>query len=525
MLDPTRFALDAATVGFRKRMRQSVDWGAFNQALQTETDSIKVRRELEETPITELHVMGAQRFGLEGNGKTNEYARQQRQMNGYVLRSFLADGGPIIKPQPNNNQLLGIPTTFGQTQYTPNAVLGQQYTSAFTEPLNEPLENNTILLGRAGIQAKSDSLTNPYKALQFQLNIGASQDQIRQVEQDHNDKRDAAFQRDLARQIEIQNAPVNLRPIVSLLQQRDEMASRGVPRRPTRPPPPPRRPPREPYDESMSSGESKGEENSTKTPTRERQAQDILSRSRQSDVQSSYSTDAYNLQNEFAVSEGYALYALLAADDDYEEARNYIRNEIAGRNRSETVNVSRIESALGSYYGSPVTAEQTVYASELDRLFETADEPSQYSATGFNSSIGSVIDRVNITPLVTVRGSNLVLDDTGVPVSAPGSGGYRPGVSPYAFFTPGATQDGSTLMAEASPNFPGTPITPIRGDTTQVMRTILGAETMRSNVDTSNIIGYTPGRRFRDELAALQSGSRTNLGREFTTAAASSKKK
>jgi hypothetical protein len=185
MLDPTRFALDAQTVGFRKRTLQSVDWDAFNEALQTQTDSVKVRRELEETPVSEIHVMGGQRFGIEGNAKTNEIARQHRQINGYVLRSFLATGGPVILPPKKNDSLLGIPTRFGQIQYTPNAVMSEQYTSAFTEPLNAPLENNTILLGRAGLEAKSNSISNPYAALQFRLNMDASQEEIRAIEAQH----------------------------------------------------------------------------------------------------------------------------------------------------------------------------------------------------------------------------------------------------------------------------------------------------------------------------------------------------
>ena len=52
MLDPSRYALDAATVGFRKRMKQTVNWGSFEKAVQTQTDAIKVLRELEETPIS-----------------------------------------------------------------------------------------------------------------------------------------------------------------------------------------------------------------------------------------------------------------------------------------------------------------------------------------------------------------------------------------------------------------------------------------------------------------------------------------
>ena len=199
MLDPTRYALNAETVGFRKRTLQNVDWGAFNEALQTQTESIKVRRELEETPTNEIHVMGGQRFGVEGNAKTNEIARQHRQMNGYVLRSFLATGGPVILPPKKNDSLLGIPTRFGQTQYTPNAVLGQQYTSAFTEPLLAPLDNNTILLGRAGVEALSNSISNPYKALQFRMGMDATQEELRSIESQHQQLKSELSQ-DLERQ-------------------------------------------------------------------------------------------------------------------------------------------------------------------------------------------------------------------------------------------------------------------------------------------------------------------------------------
>lgn len=219
MLDPTRYSLDAATVGFRKRTLQKVDWAAFNEALQTQTDSVKVRRELEETPISEIHVMGGERYGLQSNQKTNEIARQQRQMNGYPLRSFYATGGPVILPPKKSDSLLGIPSRFGHIQYTPNAVMPQQWTSSFTEPLNAPLDNKTILLGRAGVQAKSNSLSNPYKALQFQLNMEADYEQIQQVERDHQERRSAAAQVDLARQQQILAAPKHLREVMSAADQ------------------------------------------------------------------------------------------------------------------------------------------------------------------------------------------------------------------------------------------------------------------------------------------------------------------
>jgi hypothetical protein len=240
MLDPTRFALNAETVGFRQRMGLPVDWGAFNQALQTQSDCVKVRRELEETPTNEIHVMGGQRFGLEGNAKTNERSRQHRQMNGYVLRSFLATGGPVILPPKKNDSLLAMPTHFGHVQYTPNAVLGQQYVSKFTEPLNAPLENNTILLGRAGIEMKSNSISNPYAALQFQMNMEHSQKQIQETEDAHQNKRSRDSQTEFRRQQNILNAPKEKRPQVSAVQQVLDLRAK-VPNAPPRPPRPLRR--------------------------------------------------------------------------------------------------------------------------------------------------------------------------------------------------------------------------------------------------------------------------------------------
>lgn len=178
MLDPSRFSLDASTVGFRKRMGLSVPMDAFKNALQTQTESIKVRRELKETPITEIHVMGGQLYGIANDEKTKTYARQQRQINGYVLRSFQANGGPIILPPKHGEGLMATPMNVGLTQYGGyNSVVGS-YVSSFTEPLEAPLDNNTILLGRAGIAAQNESASNPYKKLQFMLNMQSTQAQI-----------------------------------------------------------------------------------------------------------------------------------------------------------------------------------------------------------------------------------------------------------------------------------------------------------------------------------------------------------
>ena len=186
MLDPTRYALDAATVGFRKRMGLEVHWDAFHNAIENQTNAINVRRELEETKVTELHVMGGQRYGLEGNSKTNELARQKRQMNGYPLRSFLATGGAVILPLKSQDRgVMATPMNMGLTSYAQyNGVVGN-YVSKFVQPLWAPLENNTQLLGRTGQIARSESASDPYKALQFQMNLHTSLEDIRRNEANH----------------------------------------------------------------------------------------------------------------------------------------------------------------------------------------------------------------------------------------------------------------------------------------------------------------------------------------------------
>lgn len=208
MLDPSRYALDAATVGFRKRMGLSVDWGSFNNAIQNQTDAIKVRRELEETAVTELHVMGGERFGIAGNEKTNTAARQARQMNGYPLRSFLATGGAIVVPPKHGEGLMMTPMNMGLTQYTQyNGVVGN-YVSSFTEPLNAPLDNQSILLGRAGIKARSESASDPYKAMQFMLNMHSTQDEINANAMAHENLRGYNQQGSMADQMADMEAPM-----------------------------------------------------------------------------------------------------------------------------------------------------------------------------------------------------------------------------------------------------------------------------------------------------------------------------
>jgi hypothetical protein len=134
MLDPNRFALNAETVGFRRRMKQPVNMEAFSRALQTETDTVKVRRELQETPISEVHTMGAQLYGFAGNAKSNEMERQQRQINGYPLREWQHGTGPIVLPVKRSESSLALPMNQGLVQYTQyNATVGN-YVSKFAEP-------------------------------------------------------------------------------------------------------------------------------------------------------------------------------------------------------------------------------------------------------------------------------------------------------------------------------------------------------------------------------------------------------
>ena len=124
-------------------MHLEVDERAFAFELQRQTDCIKVRREEKETPISEVHVMGGQLFGIGGNSKTNEYARQQRQINGYALRHFSASG-PIVLPPKHMDGLLQTPHNVGLTQYVPVGlgVIGG-YVSQYTEPNVMHMEEGT----------------------------------------------------------------------------------------------------------------------------------------------------------------------------------------------------------------------------------------------------------------------------------------------------------------------------------------------------------------------------------------------
>ena len=156
MLDPNRFSLDAATVGFRRRMKQKVDMGDFALALQQQDDCVKVRREQKETPISEVHVMGAQRFGFEGNGKSNEWARQQRQINGYPLRSFTPWDGPVVLPSRlSESSVLSIPISVGLPQYVKyNAAVGN-YVSRYPELSSENIFGQGMGYGPNPLQEQS----------------------------------------------------------------------------------------------------------------------------------------------------------------------------------------------------------------------------------------------------------------------------------------------------------------------------------------------------------------------------------
>ena len=492
MLDPTRYALNAETVGFRKRTLQTVDWGAFNQALQTQSDSIKVRRELEETPVTELHVMGGQRFGLEGNVKTNELARQQRQMNGYVLRSFLSTGGPVILPPKKNDSVLAIPSKFGHIQYTPNAVQGQQYVSSFTEPLNAPLENNTILLGRQGIQAKSNSISDPYKALQFQMGMEASQAQIKAVADAHAERKSADGQEEFARQSEILSAPKHLRPTVSLMQQ--IQAQKGQAPAPWKD-----RPGRRPrFGAAIARGASEMGEKLAATDLNDRKIRGNLKRQK-AEAGQRISTDEWAREEEYKYEDmkknkgkgsfspipksGLDLSSTDYLDFEDRTAQDFLNDqslrhqesqylldkssnefediglEMAAKNIESSFDLTVQEARQIILMSSNDTMQavemakgivddrrrnQGVYLNfsaeeiaELSTIFE-GDIPNMYSATDFNSSIGNFIAKTDVAPAVPLRGSDLYLNDSGVPTGLPSAGlGIR---------TPAAT-DSSSLVA------------------------------------------------------------------------------
>lgn len=168
MLDPQRIGLNAASVGFLARTGQKVDWASFNQALQTDDSRVADVRATVETPVDELHVMGGQRFGLEGNSNLKMNARQERQMNGYPLRSFSAEAPSIILPDKYG----GLP------MYTRNQTEYKDFVSSFTAPLSGVLQNDTVLLGRQGYSVTNESASQPYRDVGFEHNMHKSKSAI-----------------------------------------------------------------------------------------------------------------------------------------------------------------------------------------------------------------------------------------------------------------------------------------------------------------------------------------------------------
>lgn len=168
MLDPQRIGLNAASVGFLARTGQKVDWASFNQALQTDDSRVADVRATVETPVDELHVMGGQRFGLEGNSNLKMNARQERQINGYPLRSFSAEAPSIILPDKYG----GLP------MYTRNQTEYKDFVSSFTAPLSAVLQNDTVLLSRQGYSVTNESASQPYRDVGFEHNMHKSKSAI-----------------------------------------------------------------------------------------------------------------------------------------------------------------------------------------------------------------------------------------------------------------------------------------------------------------------------------------------------------
>lgn len=179
MLDPQRVKLDAAHIGFLKRTGQEVDFDKVKLFLQTDDSRCAAVRAEKNTPVNELHVMGGQRFGFEGNMNLQEYSRQARQINGYPLRSFSATSPAIILP----------PKYGGAPQYTPNPGEPENYVSRFTEPMSAMLQQNTLLLGREGYTVSNNSASDPFIPLGFEINMFKSKDAVDANEYQHQLKK------------------------------------------------------------------------------------------------------------------------------------------------------------------------------------------------------------------------------------------------------------------------------------------------------------------------------------------------
>jgi hypothetical protein len=157
MLDPRRIGLNAADIGFQKRLKQDLDWGAVDTALQTEynnqNSAVDVRRE-REAAKNEIHIMGGESMGHQSNDLLLTLARQERQINGYPLRHFSASNPAVVLPKKYG----GFPL------YNRNQVEYPELVSVFTEPMSAPLQRDTELLGRMGKVQLSHSLNTPFEA-------------------------------------------------------------------------------------------------------------------------------------------------------------------------------------------------------------------------------------------------------------------------------------------------------------------------------------------------------------------------
>lgn len=184
MLNPQRVGLNAESVGFLKRTHQEVDWHAFKTAMQTEynnqNSAIDVRR-LKETPVNEIHVMGGERNGFASNELLLTQARQQRQLNGYPLRSFSAKNPAIVLPKKYG----GFPL------YNRNQVDYPELVSVFTEPMSAPLQSDTTLMpSRAGALPRTlNSLHNPYEENYFMDPMAQSYDAMTANENEFKQRR------------------------------------------------------------------------------------------------------------------------------------------------------------------------------------------------------------------------------------------------------------------------------------------------------------------------------------------------
>ena len=107
------------------------------------------------------------------------YARQQRQINGYPLRSFSANAPAVILP----------PKYGGFPQYTQNESERTDYVSRFTEPISAPLQQNTLLLSRQGYTVDNFSASDPFTPMGFEMNLHKSKDAIDANEYQHALKR------------------------------------------------------------------------------------------------------------------------------------------------------------------------------------------------------------------------------------------------------------------------------------------------------------------------------------------------